>query len=89
MNSPAADQRSGLLSAAGLVAPLAAGMALASSWFVTFPAVVLLAAWLIAFAAMATVIDYALRESRAAGIGFLASIGRSFKALGRFIFWFF
>jgi hypothetical protein len=40
------------------------------------PEIVLATAWLLAFAAMAVVIGFALREARAAGIGFLAAVGR-------------
>lgn len=89
MSSPSADQRSGFVGAVGLVALLASGIVLASSWLLPFPGVVLVAAWVIAISAMATVIVYAFRESRAAGTGFLTAVGRSFKALGKFIAWFF
>jgi hypothetical protein len=42
-----------------------------------------------ALAAMVVVIGSAFREARgAAGIGLLAAVGRSFKTLERFVFWF-
>lgn len=70
MSSSPANQRSVFLGAAGLVVLFAAGMVLASSWLWSFPAEVLVGAWLVAFAAMATVIIYTFRESRATGTGF-------------------
>jgi hypothetical protein len=53
------------------------------------PEIALATAWLMAFAAMAVVIGSAFREARAAGIGPLAAVGRSSKALGLLVFWFF
>jgi len=89
VSSPTDDQRSAFLGAAGLVGLFAAGVALATSWFVSYPGPVLAAAWLVAVAAMAAVIVYAFRESRASGTGFFTAVGHSFKALGQFIVWFF
>lgn len=67
---------------------ITSGIVLALSWLLPFPEIVLAAAWLIALVAMAVVIGSAFREARAAGIGLLAAVGRSFRALGRFVFWF-
>lgn len=72
-----------------LLVLLVAGIVLALSWLVPFPEIVLATTWLIALAAMALVIGSAIREARAAGTGVLAAVGKSFKALGRFVFWFF
>jgi hypothetical protein len=83
------DRRFSPLGAAALAALLAAGIVLACSWFVPFPGLILAAAWLIAVAAMAVVVVSAFRESRAAGTGFFTAIGRSIKALGKFIVSFF
>jgi len=66
-----------------------AGLVLALSWLMPLPEFVLATAWLIAFAAMAVVIGFAFREARAEGIGFVVAVGKCFKALGRFVFWFF
>ena len=89
MSSSPAEQPNILLGASGLLALFAAGIVLALSWLLPFPEIVLAAAWLVALAAMAVVVGSALREARAAGTGFLAAVGRSFRALGRFVFWFF
>jgi hypothetical protein len=89
MSLGTADQRSALPGVGGLVVLFAAGLLLASSWFVAYPVAVLSAAWLIAFAAMAVVFLFALRESRATGTGIFVAVGRSVKALGQFIWWFF
>lgn len=89
MSSPQAEQRNTLLGAIGLLALFAAGIVLALSWLLPFPEIVRAAAWLVALAAMAVVVGSAFREARAAGIGLLAAVGKSFRALGRFVFWFF
>jgi hypothetical protein len=89
MSSGTAEQRRVLPVVVGLVVLFAAGLVLASSWFVTYPAAVLSAAWLIAFVAMAVVFLFAFRESRATGTGIFVAVGRSIKALGQFIWWFF
>jgi membrane protein implicated in regulation of membrane protease activity len=70
-----------------LLVLLAAGIVLAFSWLVSFPEIVLAAAWLVAFAAMAVVIGSAFREARESVSS--PPVGKSFKALGRFVFWFF
>lgn len=69
--------------------PRSARPVLASSWFVAFPEGVLKAAWLIALAAMLTVLVCAFREARATGSSVLGSIGPSFKVLGQFVVAFF
>lgn len=89
MSSSSPDRRSSFVAVTALLALLAAGIVLASSWFVTFPSLVLGAAWLIAVAAMGVVVVHAFRESRAARTGFFTAVGRSFKALGQFIAAFF
>jgi hypothetical protein len=89
MSSPPTEQRNTFLGAIGLLALFAAGIVLALSWLSPFPEIVLGAAWLVALAAMAVVIGSAFREKRAAGTGFLAAVGKSLRALGRFVFWFF
>lgn len=83
------EQRSEWIGAAALGVLLVAGFVLAFSWAVDFPNSVLAAAWLIAVAAMAVVLVAAFRDSRADGVGPITAVGRSFRALGRFIFWFF
>jgi len=82
------DQRNTWLAVTAMLLLFAAGIVLALSWAVAFPGVILATAWLVAFVAMAVVIGSAFREARAAEIGFLAAVGRSFKALGRFVLWF-
>ena len=77
------------LGAVALAVLFMVGLVLASSWFVAFPEGVLKAAWLIAIAAMVTVFVSAFREAHTTGSSFLGSIGRSFKALGRFVVAFF
>lgn len=89
VSSGPVEQRSTSLGATGLLVLLVAGIVLALSWLVPFPEIVLATTWLIALAAMAPVIGSAIREARAAGTGVLAAVGKSFKALGRFVFWFF
>jgi hypothetical protein len=83
------EQRNAFLGATGLLVLFAAGIVLALSWLLPFPEFVLAAAWLVAFAAMAVVIGSAFREARATGVGLFAAVGKSFRALGRFVFWFF
>jgi hypothetical protein len=83
------EQRNTFLGAARLLALFVAGIVLALSWLMPLPEIVLATAWLMAFAAMAVVIGSAFREARAAGIGFLTAVGECFKALRRFLFWFF
>jgi len=83
------DQRNTWLAATAILLMFAAGIVLALSGAVAFPGVILATAWLVAVVAMAVVIGSAFREARAAEIGFLAAVGRSFKALGRFVLWFF
>jgi hypothetical protein len=89
MSAIEADQRQLILGAAGLVALFAAGLVLASSWLVSYPAAVLLAAWLFALAGMVAVLVVAFRQARATKTGFFAALGQSFKALGQFILAFF
>lgn len=89
MSSQPAEQRNTFLGAIGLLALFAAGIVVALSWLVPFPELVLEAAWLVALAAMAVVVASAFREARAAGTGLLAAVGKSFRALGRFVFWLF
>jgi hypothetical protein len=89
MSSTATSRRRALLGATGLVTLMASGLVLATSWFVAFPLLVVQAAWLVAIAAMITVFIAAFREARATDTGFLTALGRSFKALGQFIFWYF
>jgi len=89
MSAVEADQRRVFLGAAGLVALFAAGLVLASSWLVSYPAAVLLAAWLFALAGMAAVVVFAVRKARATGTSFIGAIGQSFKALAQFILAFF
>jgi hypothetical protein len=87
--SPSLDQRNSVLAATALLVLFAAGIVLALSWAVAFPGEILATAWLVALLAMAVVTGNAFREARSARIGFLAAVGRSFKALGRFVLWFF
>jgi hypothetical protein len=82
------DQRRTWLAATALLVLFAAGIVLAFSWAVAFPGVILATAWLVAFVAMAVLIGSAFLEARYARVGFVAAVGRSFKALGRFILWF-
>lgn len=89
MSAIEADRRRVMLGAAGLVALFAAGLMLASSWLVSYPAAVLLAAWLFALAGMVAVVVVAFRQSRATKTGFFGAIGQSFKALVQFILAFF
>ena len=81
------EQQNTFLGATGLLALFVAGIVLARSWVMPLPEIVLATAWLLAFAAMAVVIGFAVREARAAGIGFLAAVGKGYRALGRFAFW--
>lgn len=72
-----------------LVVLMLAGLVLAFSWAVEFPDSVLAAAWLVFGVAAALVVIATVRESRAAGAGFFRTLGRMFKEVGRFTFWFF
>jgi hypothetical protein len=83
------EQRNTFLGATGLLVLFVAGIVLALSWLMPLSEFLLATAWLIAFTAMAVIIGSAFREARAEGIGFLAAVGKCFKALGRFVFWFF
>lgn len=83
------EPRNTFLGATGLLVLIAVGIVMALSWLLPFPEFVLAAAWLVALAAMAVVIGSAFREARATGVGLFAAVGRCFKALGRFVFWFF
>jgi hypothetical protein len=89
VSSLPAERRKTFLGAVGLLALFAAGIVLALSWLLPFPEMVLGTAWLVALAAMAVVIGSAFRTARAAGAGLLAAVGKSLRALGRFVFWFF
>ena len=89
MRSEPVDRVNRLLPAAALLVLFAAGVVLALSWTVTFPGAVLATAWMVAVLASAVVIGSAFREARADGIGVLAAMGRSIRALGRFVLWFF
>jgi hypothetical protein len=89
MSAIEANQRRVIVGAAGLVALLAAGLVLATSWLVSYSVAVLFTAWLIALAGMTFVLVAAFREARATGRSFFGAIGRSFKALGQFILAFF
>ncbi len=89
MSAIEADERGVVLRAFGLVALLGAGLVLTSSWLVSYPATVLLAAWLIALAGMTTVVVVAFRQARGTGGSFFEALARSFKTLGQFILAFF
>ena len=89
MSANEEDQRGAFFVGAGFVTIFLAGLVLASSYFVSYPAALLSGAWLIALLATAAVLVLAFRQARAAGTGFFTAIGQSLKALGRFVFAFF
>jgi hypothetical protein len=73
----------------GLAVFLASGLVLALSWAVDFPPSVLALAWTVAAAAALVVVVGVWTDSRRAGVGYFRSVGRSLRALGRFILDFF
>lgn len=73
----------------GLAVLFASGIVLALSWAVDFPESVLALAWTVATVAALVVVVAVWTDSRRAGLGYFRSVGRSLRALGRFIFDFF
>lgn len=73
----------------GLAVLFASGIVLALEWAVDFPPPVLALAGTVATVAALVVVVAAWTESRRAGLGFFRSVGRSLRALGRFILDFF
>lgn len=73
----------------GLAVLFASGIVLALSWAVDFPDLVLDVAWAVAAVAALVVVVASWINSRRAGLGFFRSVGRSLRALGRFILDFF
>jgi hypothetical protein len=72
-----------------LLALLAAGIVLATSFMVDYPDPVLAAAWLIGLAGLLTVMISAWRTSRSTGASWSSTLGRTLKAAGQFIIDFF
>ena len=87
--SRAPDRAWLFVSATGLATLVAAGLVLATSWWLSFPTEVVSAAWLVAITAMVVVCSATYREARVTGTGFLTALGRALKALGRFVYAFF
>jgi hypothetical protein len=71
------------------LALLAAGLVLATSFLIEYPAAILDIAWLIGLAGMTTVMVSAWQRSRATGAGVLTSLRASLKAAWRFVLDFF
>ena len=72
-----------VIAAAGLLALLAAGTVLASSFTLEYPIPVLAAAWLIAFMGLLTTVLSAWRTSRATGARWSSAFGPTVKSAGR------
>lgn len=75
--------------AAAVLALFASGLVIATSWVWRYPGAVELGAWLVALGAIIVVVVSAFRESRRTGDGLHRAIGRSLRALGQFVFWYF
>ncbi|MDY7541333.1 MULTISPECIES: hypothetical protein [unclassified Cryobacterium] len=73
----------------GLTVLLAAGIVIALDGVVRMPGPIVEVALLVALAAAVTVVGATWVESRRRGIGWVRSLGRSLRALGRFVFDFF
>jgi hypothetical protein len=70
--------------AVALVLLAASGLVLATSWFVDYPAPVLVAAAGVALVAAITVAVSGWLEARRTGTGYVGSLAASLKRLGRF-----